>query len=354
MTDRNDQWLGRSLMALRRLEFEGPTGTTVSGDGAIELLWDDRSVMLIDTKTDWTLTVSDVEWEDPYGPEPYPEATLQTVTELGRWVKRDVSRTPEFGGFIGQTLASISWQWYEVGDARGVILDFGRGRISAHVGDGGEVHVETELPTPSTSYLHVAWVPAKREDPCDLYCEIVDGLERRKVEVWSGGRRGWASAFVEHGGSIHTTTGFPTVDDINADPQFQGEVINAERFDAEWQAALSDVHTTTLWRPTGPRELELIRESGCRRWPPRLPDQPVFYPVTSRAYAERIARQWNVPDGGVGYITRFEVVTGLMTRYRVHEAGGSELTEWWIPAEDLEDLNDHIVGPIELVTEVRG
>ena len=109
MTDRNDQWLGRSLMALRRLEFEGPTDVTPSSEGAIELLWDDRSVMLIDTKTEWTLTVSDLEWKDPYGPEPYPEATLQIVTGLGRWVKRDVSRTPEFGGFIGQTLASISW-----------------------------------------------------------------------------------------------------------------------------------------------------------------------------------------------------------------------------------------------------
>lgn len=151
MTDRNDQWLGRSLMMLRRLEFRGPTGATVSGDGAIELLWDDRYVMFIDTKTDWTLTVSDLEWKDPYSPEPYPEATLQTVTELGRWVKRDVSRTPEFGVFIGQTLVSISWQWWEVERARGVILDFDQGRISAYVGDEGEVHVETEVPTPQTT-----------------------------------------------------------------------------------------------------------------------------------------------------------------------------------------------------------
>lgn len=52
--------------------------------------------------------------------------------------------------------------------------------------------------------------------------------------------------------------------------------------------------------------------------------------------------------------TRFEMVTDFMQRYQMHEAGGSELTEWWIPAEDLEDLNDHIVGPIELVAEVGG
>lgn len=172
--------------------------------------------------------------------------------------------------------------------------------------------------------------------------------------MWDDGGRGWASAFVEHGGSTRTTTRFPPVDDINADPQFEAEVISASRRDAEWEAALSDAQTTTLWRPTGPRELALIEESGWLRWPARLPDQPIFYPVTSLAYAERIAREWNVPHTGVAYVTRFEVVTDFMKRYAVHEVGGSELTEWWVPAEDLEDLNDHIVGSIELVTEVRG
>jgi hypothetical protein len=34
-----------------------------------------------------------------------------------------------------------------------------------------------------------------------------------------------------------------------------------------------------LFRPTGERELALIRESGWRAFPPRLPEQPIFYPV---------------------------------------------------------------------------
>ncbi len=52
--------------------------------------------------------------------------------------------------------------------------------------------------------------------------------------------------------------------------------------------------TTTLWRPTGPVELELVRESGWRAWPPRLPEQPIFYPVLNESYAVKIARDWNV------------------------------------------------------------
>jgi hypothetical protein len=48
--------------------------------------------------------------------------------------------------------------------------------------------------------------------------------------------------------------------------------------------------TVTLFRPVGPKELELIRASGYRAFPPRLPEQPIFYPVLTREYAVKIAR----------------------------------------------------------------
>jgi hypothetical protein len=56
--------------------------------------------------------------------------------------------------------------------------------------------------------------------------------------------------------------------------------------------------TTTLWRPVGPEELALVRQSGMREFPPRLIDQPIFYPVTTEDYAVKIARDWNVPRSG--------------------------------------------------------
>jgi hypothetical protein len=37
--------------------------------------------------------------------------------------------------------------------------------------------------------------------------------------------------------------------------------------------------TITMYRPVGPKELKLL--DGFRRWPPRLPEQPIFYPVTN-------------------------------------------------------------------------
>ncbi|MFJ5937928.1 hypothetical protein [Streptomyces sp. NPDC093071] len=107
--------------------------------------------------------------------------------------------------------------------------------------------------------------------------------------------------------------------------------------------------TTTLWRPTGPAELALVRESGWRAWPPRLPEQPIFYPVLNEDYAIRIARDWNVKHDGAGFVTRFEVDAEFLRRYPVQRAGGRTILELWVPAEELEEFNAHVVGEIRVV-----
>jgi len=85
------------------------------------------------------------------------------------------------------------------------------------------------------------------------------------------------------------------------------------------------VNTTPLYRPTGQPELDLIEASGCTKWPLRLIDQPIFYPVTNEDYAAQIARGWNVKDsanGNVGYVTRFEVETDYLKQFPVKTVGG--------------------------------
>ena len=103
-----------------------------------------------------------------------------------------------------------------------------------------------------------------------------------------------------------------------------------------------------LWRPVGPKELALIEGSGMTAFPPRLPEQPIFYPVTTEAYAVKIARDWNVPASGSGFVTRFAVDKAFFDRYSVQEAGGREHLEYWIPAEELDAFNAAIVGVIEI------
>ena len=113
---------------------------------------------------------------------------------------------------------------------------------------------------------------------------------------------------------------------------------------------MSASDTITLWRPVGPKELELIRQAGMRAFPPRLPEQPIFYPVLSEEYAVKIARDWNVPASGSGFVTRFQVKRSFIDRYPVQEAGGRSHLEYWIPAEELPAFNAAIVGPIEVIS----
>jgi hypothetical protein len=113
---------------------------------------------------------------------------------------------------------------------------------------------------------------------------------------------------------------------------------------------------TVLYRPVGEKELELIRESAFRAFPPRLDWQPIFYPVLTEDYAIRIARDWNTQDpasGYVGYVTRFQVRTEFLNQYPVQFAGGSDLREYWIPSEDLEEFNQTLIGQIEVIHEFR-
>ena len=112
-----------------------------------------------------------------------------------------------------------------------------------------------------------------------------------------------------------------------------------------------DEELVELWRPTGPEELALVRATGSTRWPPRLPDQPIFYPVLNEDYATRIARDWNVKASGVGFVTRFHVRKSFLDPYYVQQVGGETILECWIPAEELEELNDNIVGTIDEVAK---
>ncbi len=91
-----------------------------------------------------------------------------------------------------------------------------------------------------------------------------------------------------------------------------------------------------------------------RAFPPRLPEQPIFYPVTTEAYAVKIARDWNVRASGSGFVTRFAVRRDFLDAYEVQTAGGRAHQEYWIPAEELGRFNRAIVGRIEVVAEFHG
>lgn len=113
-----------------------------------------------------------------------------------------------------------------------------------------------------------------------------------------------------------------------------------------------------LYRPVGLAELKLIAQFDYRTFPPRLPIQPIFYPVLNFEYAKQIAQDWNTKDpvsGFAGFVTRFEVEDDYLARYPVQTVGGARVhQELWVPSEELELFNQHIVGRIQIEASYYG
>ncbi|RKR03044.1 hypothetical protein [Maricaulis maris] len=111
--------------------------------------------------------------------------------------------------------------------------------------------------------------------------------------------------------------------------------------------------TVTLYRPVGTKELALIEAADWQAFPPRLPEQPIFYPVTNEAYARQIARDWNVRHNAdkLGYVTRFAVRRDVSDQYDRKIVGGGMHEELWVLAEELDAFNAAIVGKIEVVAQ---
>ncbi len=110
-----------------------------------------------------------------------------------------------------------------------------------------------------------------------------------------------------------------------------------------------------LWRPVGLKELALLFDTQMREFPPRLPEQPIFYPVTNFGYAAQIAREWNTREvDRVGYVTEFEVEDDYVAQFERQIVGGREHEELWVPAESLAEFNTHIAAPIGVVAAYFG
>ena len=107
-----------------------------------------------------------------------------------------------------------------------------------------------------------------------------------------------------------------------------------------------------LYRPVGQGELDLIAASDYRGYPPRLPEQPIFYPVLNEKYAREITERWNknsAEAGYAGYVTSFEIEDDYVSKFPVQTVGASYHKELWVPAEELEEFNRHIIGKITVL-----
>ncbi|MBX7044373.1 MAG: hypothetical protein K1X86_00935 [Ignavibacteria bacterium] len=108
-----------------------------------------------------------------------------------------------------------------------------------------------------------------------------------------------------------------------------------------------------LFRPVNKAELDLIEAADWKKFPPRLPEQPIFYPVLNIEYARQISIEWNLPFYGAGYILQFEVKDDYVKNFEKKVVGSMMHEELWVPSENLEEFNNNIIGKIELVEIIK-
>lgn len=89
-----------------------------------------------------------------------------------------------------------------------------------------------------------------------------------------------------------------------------------------------------------------------------MPIQPIFYPVLNFDYAAQIAREWNTSDpvsSFAGFVTEFEVDDEYLARFEVQTVGSARVhRELWVPAEELDEFNRHIIGMINVMATFVG
>ena len=104
----------------------------------------------------------------------------------------------------------------------------------------------------------------------------------------------------------------------------------------------------TLYRPVGLTEMKLILDLNLKAFPPRLPEQPIFYPVLNKQYADQIASEWNTKDrfsgsalGSAGVISRERIQADISAPANCPSAAGSfeSLRRWdVVNTRTLEDI----------------
>ncbi len=111
-----------------------------------------------------------------------------------------------------------------------------------------------------------------------------------------------------------------------------------------------------LWRPIGEQELGKIEASGMRAFPVTTRHEPIFFPVHSFEYADKIARSWNSVEEDyqfLKFIVMFSLTDKFLARYATQSACEGRYVEYWIPPEDLDEVNENIIGQIEVVAEYK-
>jgi hypothetical protein len=90
----------------------------------------------------------------------------------------------------------------------------------------------------SVRYLAVRWLHELDDEPIVLYSEIDDeGNEVRKVEEYRSGRLDVADEATETASTVLSETPVPSLEQIDAQAEFEARLITKGEFDGVWRRA---------------------------------------------------------------------------------------------------------------------
>ncbi|SCW86821.1 hypothetical protein SAMN02927900_05876 [Rhizobium mongolense subsp. loessense] len=84
-------------------------------------------------------------------------------------------------------------------------------------------------------YLKVDWKHSHPHEPLEIFMELDDAnMEIRKVHIYPDGHRERADTLVPDKDTEVSYEPVPSLDEINSDTEFDGQVITKEEFEEAW------------------------------------------------------------------------------------------------------------------------
>ena len=106
-----------------------------------------------------------------------------------------------------------------------------------------------------------------------------------------------------------------------------------------------------LYRPLNAEEYRAVEARCFRGFPPRAEDQPLFTALLSEEGASQIARHMRIAkeSENVVYVVSFLVEDAYIRQFPVQHMEERDRRALWLPAEEVDILNQHLIGNIRVV-----
>lgn len=110
-----------------------------------------------------------------------------------------------------------------------------------------------------------------------------------------------------------------------------------------------------LYRPMDAEEYQALEARSFQGFPPRDEYKPLFTALLSEEGASQIARHMRISKQAdhTVYVVSFLVDDAYIRQYPVQHAHERDRRALWIPAEELEILNQHLIGDIRVLASYQ-